>query len=195
MSDDENGDALFFDDVYSALGETARLSLIDEIRAGAGNDIVDLSSQRYNSIGNNMTIFGGDGDDIIWANGGNNTLFGDAGNDRLVGANGNDIIIGGAGNDSMHGGGGNDTFCFGANWGNDTVEQLSGGSVTLRFESGSMENWNAETLTYSDGANSVKVSSATNVELVFGETAPVAGAFLDAASKKIFEDDNKGMIA
>ena len=30
---------------------------------------------------------------------------------------------------------------------------------------------------------------------VFGGTAPVAGAFLDAASEKIFEDKNKGMMA
>ena len=95
----------------------------------------------------------------------------------------------------MHGGGGDDIFCFGANFGNDTVEQLSGGSVTLHFESGSESNWNAETLTYTDGTNSVTVSGVTDVTLVFGEPAPVAGAFLDAASEKIFEDKNKGMIA
>ena len=38
-------------------------------------------------------------------------------------------------------------------------------------------------------------SGVTDVTLVFGGTAPVAGAFLDAASEKIFEDKNKGMIA
>ena len=95
----------------------------------------------------------------------------------------------------MQGGGGNDTFCFGALFGNDTVEQLAGGSVTLHFESGSESNWNAETLTYTDGANSVTVSGVTEVNLVFGGTAPVEGAFLYAASEKIFEDKNKGMIA
>ena len=104
------------------------------------------------------------------------------------------ISSGGAGNDSMHGGG-NDTFCFGANWGQDTVEQLAGGSVTLYFETGSEANWNQETLTYTDGANSVTVSGVTEVKLVFGEPAPVEGAFLDAASEKIFEDKSKGMIA
>ena len=46
-------------------------------------------------------------------------------------------------------------------------------------------------------AHSVKVSGVTNadIKLVFGGTAPVEGAFLDAASEKIFEDKNKGMIA
>ena len=195
LTDDACGDALFIDDIYTALGENARLSQIDEIRAGAGNDVVDLTSQKFAYNGNGATIYGGAGNDVIWANSGNNTLFGDAGNDRLVGANGDDIIIGGVGNDSMHGGGGNDTFCFGANFGNDTVEQLSGGSVTLHFETGSEANWNKTTLTYTDGANSVKVSGVTAVNLVFGGTAPVEGAFLDAASEKIFEDKNKGMIA
>ena len=83
----------------------------------------------------------------------------------------------------------------GGNFGNDTIEQLSGGSVTLHFENGSMDNWNAETLTYTDGANSVKVSGVSDVTLVFEEPAPVESAFLDAASEKIFEDKNKGMIA
>jgi hypothetical protein len=95
----------------------------------------------------------------------------------------------------MHGGGGDDIFTFGANWGKDTVEQLSGGSVTLHFETGSEANWNQDTLTYTDGVNSVKVSGVTDVKLVFGEPAPVAGAFLDAASKKIFEDKSKNLIA
>ena len=196
LSDDTNGDALFMDDIYTQFGSDAsRLAQIDEIRAGFGNDIIDLTSAQFAYVGNGVKVYGGAGNDTIWANSGNNTLFGDAGNDCLVGADGDDIIIGGIGNDSMHGGGGNDTFCFGGNWGNDTIEQLEGGSVTLHFESGSMDNWNAETLTYSDGANSVIVSGVTEVKLVFGEPAPVAGAFLDAASEKIFEDKSKNMIA
>ena len=195
LTDDACGDALFIDDIYTALGEQVRVSRIDEIRAGAGDDVIDMTSQKFAYNGKLTTIYGGDGNDTIWANGGSNLLFGDAGDDRLVGADGNDIITGGAGNDSMHGGGGNDIFCFGGNWGNDTVEQLSDGSVTLHFETGSEANWNAATLTYTDGANSVKVSGVTDVKLVFGGTAPVEGAFLDAASEKIFENKDKGMIA
>ena len=99
----------------------------------------------------------------------------------------------------MHGGGGDDIFCFGENWGKDTVEQLAGGEITLWFESGSADNWNADTLTYTDGANSVKVSgvSAKNILLNFGGDTSVltVGCFDDAASEKIFEDKNKGMLA
>ena len=52
-----------------------------------------------------------------------------------------------------------------------TVEQLETGTVTLWFISGSMENWNAETLTYMDGDNSVKVSGITadKITLKFGD--------------------------
>ena len=209
LTDDANGDALFIDDIYSALPEgldvQARIAKIDEIRAGAGDDIIDLTSQRFDYVGNGMTVRGGLGDDIIWANTGNNWLFGDAGNDRIVGASGNDVIVGGSGDDSMHGGGGEDIFAFGGNWGNDSVEQLEDGKVTLWFDEGSLDKWDASTLTYRDGDNSVRVSgvSAENISLKFGDDGSEqygklleSSAFDDYSSEKIFENRNtRGMLA
>ena len=182
LADYANGDALFVDDIYTAFGkDAARLAQIDEIRAGAGNDIVDMTSQQFAYVGSGATIYGGSGDDTIWANVGNNTLFGDAGNDRIIGGANNDVIVGGSGNDSLHGGGGDDIFCFGGDWGNDTIEQLAGGSVTLWIEKGSESSWDADTLTYTDGANSVTVSGVTNITLRFGaDTSLPAGCFADA---------------
>ena len=197
MTDDANGDALFLDDIYTAQGDQARLSMISEIRAGAGSDIVDMTSSKFACKCENMTVFAGDGDDVIWANDGSNTLYGDAGNDRLIGGADSDILIGGAGNDRMHGGGGSDIFCFGKDFGSDHVEQLENGSVTLWFAEGSSENWNAEEFTYSDGVNSVSVSGVDsgNIFLKFGDTASaVTGAFDDSASGKIFEE-SQGMLA
>ena len=208
MTDDAIGDALFVDDIYSAspdeLGlSQSRIAQIDEIRAGAGNDVVDMTSQRFEYIGEGLTIRGGDGNDTIWANKGDNWLFGDAGNDRIVGASGNDVIVGGIGNDRMHGGGGNDIFTFCDNWGIDEVEQLAGGKVTLWFAEGSLDNWNAGTLTYADGNNSVTVKSNVSVELKFGgagedvamfASLSEAGAFKEFTSQKIFEE-SKGMLA
>ena len=206
LTDDAKGDALFVDDIYTALpdglSDQARISQIKEIRAGAGDDIVDLTSQQF-AYTNGLTVYGGLGDDTIWANTGNNRLFGDAGNDRIIGAAGDDLIVGGIGNDTMHGGGGNDVFTFCSDWGTDTVEQLAGGTVTLWFAFGSMDNWDASTLTYTDGANSVTVSGITaeNITLKFGDASPdyaalsAAGAFTSAASEKIFEDPTRGMIA
>ena len=104
----------------------------------------------------------------------------------------------------MNGGGGDDIFCFGGNFGTDTIEQLAGDKITLWFESGSESNWDASALTYTDGTNSVKVSGITadNVTLKFGDNGSLlydelsaSGCFDDATSEKIFEDKNKGMLA
>ena len=209
LTDDADGDALFVDDIFTELPDEvaenrSRLARIDEIRAGAGADIVDLTSRRFAYAGDGLTVRGGSGDDVIWANKGDNTLFGDSGDDRLVGASGNDVLVGGIGNDSMHGGGGDDLFAFCENWGADTVEQLAGGGVTLWFASGNSSKWNAALLTYADGENSVTVKgvAADKVTLKFGDDGTDlyaaladAGAFAGATSEKIFEDRNKGILA
>ncbi len=192
LTDDANGDALFFDDMTSreSADQLARLEQIDEIRAGAGNDIVDMTSSRFAYWGGGVTIYGGEGDDIIWANNSGNILFGDVGNDRIIGGVGSDCIIGGSGNDALHGGGGEDLFCFGGDWGKDTIEQLSGGKVTLWFESGSLANWDEENRIYTDGKNQVTVTISCDIELKFGGEASdlPAGAFSGSAGGKIFED-------
>ena len=208
LTDNDNGDALFVDDVYTGLPESieenqARLFKIAEIRAGAGDDIIDLTSQRFEYVGDGMTVRGGLGNDVIWANKGDNLLFGDEGNDRIVGCSGDDLLVGGAGNDRLHGGGGNDIFAFGGNWGNDNVAQLEDGQVTLWFAEGNEANWDAEALTYTDGENSVKVTgvSAAAVSLKFGDDGSKqftalqqSGAFEEFSSQKIFEQE-KGMLA
>ena len=206
LTDGENGDAIFLDDVYTELPEeleanTARLLRIREIWAGAGDDIIDMTSQRFEYVGGGQTLCGGDGNDVIWANKGANWLFGDAGDDRITGASGNDVITGGIGDDRLHGGGGDDVFTFCENFGSDTVKQLGTGTVTLWFASGSNDNWNEETLTYSDGTNSVKVSgvAAEQVTLKFGAGATPddedqfaslssMGAFEAFTTRKIFEE-------
>ena len=102
----------------------------------------------------------------------------------------------------MHGGG-NDVFTFCNDWGTDTVEQLESALVSLWFASGSITNWNTETLTYTDGGNSVKVKgvSAGQVTLLFGnESEQFAalsgiGAFDGFSSGKVFEDKGIGILA
>ena len=209
LTDAENGDGIFVDDIYTDLPDevaehTARLYRIREIRAGAGDDIVDMTSQRFEYTGDGLTIRGGDGSDVIWANKGDNMLFGDDGNDRIVGASGSDVIVGGIGNDSLHGGGGEDTFIFCDNWGVDTVEQLESGTITLWFANGDESNWNAETLTYADGENRVTVSgvSAEQITLKFGDDGSEqfaalsnTGAFDAFASRRIFEESDSGILA
>ncbi len=207
LSDTANGDALFMDDIYSEFGDAARLSKIREVRAGAGDDVVDMTSERYTAELAGMTVRGGAGDDLIWGAAGGNSLFGDAGNDWIVGGTGDDLIAGGAGDDTLAGCGGNDIFAFGGNWGSDVVSQAATGTVTLWFETGDLSKWDASKLTYTDGGNSVKVSgvAADQVTLKFGDDGSekikeyaALGAFLESTAEAVFETEamrTQGVLA
>ncbi|MDD3155716.1 MAG: hypothetical protein PHS41_12700 [Victivallaceae bacterium] len=207
LTDDATGDALFLDDIYTNAVSQARLNGIVEIRAGAGDDVIDLSSVRYSFAGSGVILRGGSGNDTLWANTGNNLLFGDAGNDRLVGASGKDVLVGGAGNDSMHGGGGDDLFVFGdGKWGNDTIEQLASGSVTLWFESAielRFERIGRDTkISCVNGTIVAKNMTLTQENCRFGadgyeeDFSRLAdiGAFEASSSEKIFEKKDRSGI-
>ncbi len=103
-------DTLFlWDDInpVPAGGSEMRVSGIEQIDAGAGNDIVDFTHEDY-AYGD-VIMNGGDGNDYLWASSGNDTLdggndndnlYGGVGNDTLYGGNGDDVIIGGPDEDS-----------------------------------------------------------------------------------------------
>lgn len=203
LTDDDCGDALALDDAFTAAAgrpgaATPHLTALNEILAGAGDDIVDLTSRAFATAELRLTVRGGDGDDVLWGGGGACQLFGDAGNDRLTGSPEDDLIVGGTGDDVLHGGGGTDVFCFGGAWGQDTVEQLAGGDVILWFaEEGGY--WDSEGLVYADGAgNTVTVTGVDTgqVRLRYGAAAGLEeefarltalGAFAEASSTAIFD--------
>ena len=121
-------DAFFIDDVYSdhhsslTLSSTtqgtdsiARIIDLEAIRAGEGNDIVDLTSANF-ILTDAIKIYGEAGDDTLWGSNGNDTI--DGGED-------NDTLFGGAGNDSLTGGTGADVFQFTATSGSDVITDLS----------------------------------------------------------------------
>jgi Ca2+-binding RTX toxin-like protein len=106
------------------------------VRAGGGNDLVDLAiatyavpalagtgpvrnTSRIDAGGGNDTVYGGSGRDIILGNIGNDRLLGMGGNDRLDGGRGRDSLRGGDGNDRLDGGLDDDTL--GGDFGNDTL--------------------------------------------------------------------------
>ena len=191
LTDDARGDALFSDDIYSksASGlQEERIVLINEIYAGAGDDIVDLTTVNFQEgKRNGIEIRGGDGNDVIWSGTGTSYLYGDAGNDRITGGTSSDVIIGGAGDDVMCGGGGTDNFYFGVNWGNDVVSQVNSGKVLLWFEEGDESCWDAEKRIYSDGNDSVTVLPGCQVQLKFGHSdANPESCFASASSSVIY---------
>lgn len=68
------------------------------LRGGAGSDILS-------SLSNSSSISGGAGDDILTGSAENDTIDGGEGNDILLGLGGNNTLSGGAGNDILTGGG------------------------------------------------------------------------------------------
>ncbi|MBO5761615.1 MAG: C10 family peptidase [Lentisphaeria bacterium] len=219
LSDSENGDGLFLDDIYSAFPDEKqceRITDISRIYAGNGDDIIDLTSNKFKFSGEEVNVYGGDGNDVIWAGKGTSCCFyGDRGNDCLVGADKNDFFVGGGGDDVMHGGGGEDTFVYGSpeTWGNDIIYQLDGDGqeahvVELIFEQSDLEDklvtesidggFRFSVAGYEDSSITFYGSCYT---LSFGldneklETIMDGGSCGEYASRNIFEKKDNGMLA
>jgi len=87
----------------SVLGLTARVNITGAeaandrltVDAVAGDDVLDASGVGAGAI--QLTLNGGDGDDVLIGGDGNDTLLGGKGDDVLIGGPGSDIIDGGAG--------------------------------------------------------------------------------------------------
>lgn len=124
----EKDDALFLDDQsLSIFGAIPKFNNIEEVKAGIGDDIIDMTS--FNLSYGNIKIYGGDGDDILWSNGGDDKIFGEFGNDNIQGGSGNDYLDGGSGNDIIKGYDGND-ICIG-NFGADIIYTGKGDDILL----------------------------------------------------------------
>jgi len=131
-------DAFFIDDVYSdhhssltlssttqGIDSTARIIDLEAIRAGEGNDIVDLTSANF-ILTEAINIYGEAGNDTLWGSNGNDTI--DGGED-------NDTLFGSAGDDTLTGGTGDDVFQFTATSGSDVITDfdVSGDKIELYY--------------------------------------------------------------
>jgi Ca2+-binding RTX toxin-like protein len=101
------------------------------VTALGGNDHIDASALAAGVT--NLTIDGGDGNDVI---------TGSAGADVLLGGDGNDVVTGGRGDDVALLGAGDDKFIWNPGDGSDTVEGQAG-TDTLQFN-GSNANENVD---------------------------------------------------
>lgn len=155
-------DAIFGDDIYTnspAETNTSRLTNLTEIRAGAGNDVIDMTSIRLDIYNADIVLYGGDGNDTLWAPDQGAKLFGDNGNDHIAGGAGNDILVGGAGDDILNGVGGQDIYAFCKNWGHDCVLLDGNSDFRLWFDDDiqlSMEHTDNSAI-ITDGTNSVTI--------------------------------------
>ncbi len=132
----DGNDAFFIDDVFSAhhnslvlslttqgIDSIARISNLEIINAGDGDDIIDLTSANF-VMANAIEINGEAGNDTLW---------GSNGNDIINGGTGNDTIFGGTGSDTLTGGIGNDIFQFSATAGNDIITDFDVNSDSIEF--------------------------------------------------------------
>ena len=79
----------------------------------------------------NDTVSGGDGDDLIYADGGNDWANGDNGNDKIFGRYGADTLIGGEGQDLLGGGNGNDLLIGGNGGSFSSAIAEDGGDILI----------------------------------------------------------------
>lgn len=120
-------DVLFLEDPDSPFpsGAEPRISGIERIEMGDGSDIVNLIGSHYTY--GNVTLDGGNGNDLLWASSGDDVLLGGAGNDDMFGGAGRDYLSGGPGNDTLSGDHGNDLI-EGAD-GNDALTDAFGNNL------------------------------------------------------------------
>ncbi|MFM5194211.1 VCBS domain-containing protein, partial [Aeromonas media] len=124
------GDAVRFTGISGEGYAAIKQYVSGKLGAGSVTDaqvhsyITDHASEFDRSSTNDKgdTLYGGDGNDILFGQGGDDFLYGGAGNDILFGGSGNDTLYGESGSDVLSGGSGNDTLYGGT--GNDV---LSGG--------------------------------------------------------------------
>ena len=134
----DEGEALFLHDALAdfypddglnlqldskGLESTARILSVEEIYAGGGDDLIDMTSPDY-SYDVGLTAYGESGNDTIWATKNNDTLYGGTGDDTLFGD---------AGDDVLYGGDGADRFEFTVGSGSDLIQDFDVFSDTLVF--------------------------------------------------------------
>ncbi|MCB9988057.1 MAG: cadherin-like domain-containing protein [Rhodospirillales bacterium] len=87
-------DAVFVDDKYSARYDGtsgSRIVDIERIDGGNGDDIIDLTSMLYDH--GDVTMIGGNGNDVLWASSGDDILYGGNGLDNLYGGIGMNLFL------------------------------------------------------------------------------------------------------
>jgi VCBS repeat-containing protein len=146
-------------------------------------------AQVYSYIREHLDIFNvaGDsrgGDDTLYGGNGNDIIFGQGGNDTIDGGDGNDIIYGGLGDDTLTGGDGQDTFVWLAGeTGTDTITDFSATDDKLDI-SDLLTNWNGDADTL-DTYLSISVDGAGNTTITIdadGDSAtPNQSIVLDGA--------------
>ena len=133
---------------------TARIENIENINAGDGDDIVDLTSSDYSLAGQDITVDGGAGNDALWGSDANETLNGGDGIDKL---------FGGAGINNLIGGLGADEFQFTETSSDDTLGDFSvADGDTLKFFNTGDAQFDRDSLALSSAGDELTIAYGTD---------------------------------
>ncbi|NBS19998.1 MAG: hypothetical protein EBS74_09500 [Flavobacteriia bacterium] len=135
------------------LSTAARVVDIESISGGTGDDLIDLTSPDFSLGGSTVSLYGGSGDDVLWAGDGDDVLDGGSDDDRLSGGAGDDVLTGGTGADR---------FDFTQSAGHDRVTDYDPLTDSIRLVGsnadptdwawdGSQLTWGAVTITIDNG--------------------------------------------
>jgi S-layer protein len=157
---------------YTTLNTTVGTDIT--IKGGAGDDTLAGHSNT------NDTIHGGAGDDTITAGNGTNVLAGDAGDDSLTGGTGSDTMDGGAGADTLVYSGGSDTATGGA--GADTFDVQALGTTTAHLNITDIADGDIIDVSAITGALTLTAAQVAAAEVSLGGSATLAQYIAAAAS-------------
>lgn len=157
---------------YTTLNTTIGTDIT--IKGGAGNDIL----AGHNNT--NDTIDGGAGNDTITAGNGTNVLVGGAGNDSLTGGTGSDTMDGGAGTDTLVYSGGSDTATGGA--GADTFDVQALGTTTAHLNITDIADGDIIDVSAITGGLTLTAAQVAAAEVSLGASATLAQYIAAAAS-------------
>ena len=146
-----------------------------------GNDTINASGLKAGQV--NLTINGGDGDDLITGSQGNDTVFGGRGNDTASMGAGDDTFVWnpGDGSDTVDGQAGNDTLLFnGANV-NENIDISANGTharlfrdvANITMDLSNIENVDVNAL---GGADTITVDDLSKTAVKQGQPRPRDGA-------------------
>ena len=118
----------------------------DTYVVGAGDTVVESNNNGTDTIHSSVTWTLGSNLEHLTllgiaaingtGNGSANILTGNSANNVLNASGGSDTLRGGLGNDTVNGGGGNDTYLFGRDEGQDLLQDNSGSSDKIMYDSG-----------------------------------------------------------
>jgi Ca2+-binding RTX toxin-like protein len=111
-------------------GESANDRIV--ISGLAGDDVIEASGVSAGSV--QLTLDGGDGNDVLVGGDGNDVLMGGAGDDVLIGGPGDDVLDGGDGDDVLIGAPGNDVEVNGFVAGAGTQDRVDVSEFGVSFD-------------------------------------------------------------